>query len=151
MAYWLFKSEPDVYSIADLEKDGETFWDGVRNYEARNLLRDQVAVGDRVLFYHSRSERAVVGIARVTGAAAPDPEQFRATSTYYDPKSTRDEPRWYGVTIGFDSRLARPVALARIKGVKSLATMVLLRNSRLSVQPVTAGQWSTILNMGAGT
>jgi predicted RNA-binding protein with PUA-like domain len=151
VAYWLFKSEPGVYSIADLEKDGETFWEGVRNYEARNILRDQVKVGDDVLFYHSQSERAVVGTAKVTRAAAADPDQFRAKSRYYDPKSSKDEPRWFGVTVGFGSRLGSPVTLAQIKGLKALKSMALLKKPRLSVQPVTAGQWSTILKLGTGT
>jgi predicted RNA-binding protein with PUA-like domain len=147
VGYWLFKSEPEVYSIDDLERDGETFWEGVRNYEARNLLRDRIAVGDRVLFYHSQSERAVVGTAKVIGAASPDPDQFRPKSRTYDPKSSRDEPRWFGVTVGFGSRLRSPVTLTRIKGVKALKNMALINKPRLSVQPVTAGEWNTILKL----
>lgn len=152
MNYWLFKSEPDAYSFADLkrEKDRTTCWDGIRNYQARNTLRDRVRVGDRVLFYHSRVKpMAVVGTARVVREAYPDPTQFDASSRYHDPGSDPENPRWVMVDIRHDMDFDRPVTLAEIKATPSLADMFLVRKGmRLSVQPVTAKEWKTILGMG---
>jgi predicted RNA-binding protein with PUA-like domain len=147
--YWLFKSEPEVFSWDDLERapDRTTFWDGVRNYQARNLLRDDVKVGDLVFFYHSRAEPQVIaGIARVVRAGAPDPTQFDATSCHHDPDASPAAPRWYGVEVRAEERLPRPVSLAELRGVPGLETMELLRKgSRLSVQPVTADEWRVVL------
>ena len=146
------KSEPDVFSIDDLAKakNRTTGWDGVRNYQARNLLRDEIAVGDGVLFYHSSVDPpAVVGLARVVRAAYADPTQFDPKSDYYDKDSPRDAPRWFSVDIAFDRKLARPVTLPELRGEPALADMVLLRRgSRLSVQPVAPAEWKRILAMG---
>ena len=146
------KSEPDVFSIDDLAKAKKqtTGWDGVRNYQARNLLRDDIAVGDGVLFYHSSVDPpAVAGLARVVRAGYPDPTQFDPKSDYYDKDSPRDAPRWFSVDIAFDRKLPRPVTLPELRGEPALADMVLLRRgSRLSVQPVTPAEWKRILAMG---
>jgi predicted RNA-binding protein with PUA-like domain len=151
--YWLMKSEPSVFSIDDLSraKDGTTRWDGVRNYQARNFLRSEIAAGDGVLFYHSSAEPpAVAGLARVARAGYPDPTQFDPRDSHYDRDSSRDDPRWYAVDIKFEAKFARVVTLPELREMRSLADMVLLRRgSRLSVQPVTAGEWKQILKMGA--
>jgi len=150
--HWLMKSEPDVFSIDDLARarNQTTGWDGVRNYQARNLLRDEIAVGDGVLFYHSSVDPpAVVGLARVVRAAYPDPTQFDASSDYHDKDSPRAAPRWFSVDIAFDRKLPRPVTLPELRGEPALADMVLLRRgSRLSVQPVTPAEWKRVLAMG---
>ena len=139
--HWLMKSEPDVFSIDDLAKAKKqtTGWDGVRNYQARNLLRDEIAVGDGVLYYHSSVDPpAVVGLARVVKAGYPDPTQFDPKSDYYDAGSKPDAPRWFSVEIAFDRKLPRPVTLPELRADPALSDMVLLRRgSRLSVQPVT--------------
>ena len=150
--YWLMKSEPSVFSIEDLARAPRrtTFWDGVRNFQARNLLRDQVKVGDGVLFYHSSADPpAVVGTAQVVQPPAPDPSQFDPRSDYHDPKATESEPRWFGVAIALDSIFKRPVPLDELRQQAALSGMVLLQRSRLSVQPVSAGEWKTILKLGA--
>ena len=153
MAYWLMKSEPTVFSFDDLLKSpGQTtHWDGVRNYKARNFLRDEIKVGDGVLFYHSRVEpMAVVGTAKVVKAGYPDPSQFAASSKYYDPDADPDEPRWYMVDIKADKPFSRPVTLQELRGLPALAKMMLLKKgSRLSVQPVSAAEWQTIVRLGA--
>ena len=147
--YWLFKSEPNVYSIDDLKRDGRTFWDGVRNYQARNLLRDEIRVGDGVLYYHSRVDpMAVVGLAKVSEAGAPDPSQFDRRSKYYDDKATKQTPRWFGVTVSFDKKFGRPVTLKEMRDIAALKKMVLLNRSRLSVQPVRADEWKWIVKRG---
>src|SRR5262245_58930710 len=149
MRYWLFKSEPETYSIDDLAKDRTTFWDGVRNYQARNLLREDKP-GDGVLFYHSNAAPpAVVGVAQVAKAAEPDPTQFDKRSCYFDPDSPTSNPRWWGVTIRFERRLSRAVGLPELKDIPALQEMVLLNRSRLSVQPVTATQWRIIIGAAA--
>jgi predicted RNA-binding protein with PUA-like domain len=147
--YWLFKSEPDCYSIDDLKRDKTTFWDGVRNYQARNLLRDSIKVGDGVLFYHSSCEpMAIVGMAEVVKAGHPDMTAFDPKSDHPDPKSDPDNPAWYGVDIRFRDKFQKPVLRDDIKGEKRLAKMVLLqRGSRLSVQPVTADEWRAVLQI----
>jgi predicted RNA-binding protein with PUA-like domain len=148
MAYWLFKSEPDVYSIDDLRRDGSTTWDGVRNYQARNSQL-KMKKGELGLFYHSRSTPPVVaGICRVSAKAVPDLTAFDPEARYYDPKSDPDNPRWYNVQVEYVCHLPRPVSLAEIKDTRSLQKMVLVNNSRLSVQPVTPAAFATICRMG---
>lgn len=150
--YWLFKSEPDVFSIHDLKKaKGKTTeWEGVRNYQARNLLRDDVQKGDEVLYYHSRKNpMAVVGTAKVAKAGYPDPYQFDRKSKYFDEKSQRDNPRWFLVDITLGSIFKREVTLKEIKSTAALNKMVLVTHGRLSVQPVTANEFQTIVKLGA--
>ncbi|MDT8342048.1 MAG: EVE domain-containing protein [Longimicrobiales bacterium] len=147
MRYWLTKSEADVYSIEDLERDGTTPWDGVRNYQARNNMREMRS-GDRILYYHSRqSPPAVVGLARVAREAYADPTQFDPGSRYFDGKSDPDDPRWQLVDVAFERRFERPVPLDAIKAEAGLADMVLVNNSRLSVQPVTREEFERILKL----
>ncbi len=152
--YWLLKSEPESFSIADLQRaPGQTtFWDGVRNYQARNLLRDEIQVGDGVLFYHSSVDPpAVVGTAEVVRAGSPDPTQFDARSGHHDPDSSPNDPRWFGVDIKLQQVFGRAVALPELRTTAALKEMVLLRKgSRLSVQPVSAKEWETIIKLGKG-
>ncbi len=149
--YWLFKSEPDVYGIDQLERDGSTFWDGVRNYQARNMLRDDIQVDDGVLYYHSNAKpMAVVGLARVAKSGYPDHTQFEPGSKYYDPGSDPADPRWYMVDVAFVAKAAAPVTRDDLKAAAALEDMVLLqRGSRLSIQPVTRSEWRAVLKMAA--
>jgi predicted RNA-binding protein with PUA-like domain len=149
--YWLMKSEPEAFSIQDLKKAprGTAFWDGIRNYQARNFLRDEVQVGDGVLFYHSNANPpAVVGTATVASAARPDPTQFDAKDGHYDPGSKESDPRWFGLDLKFESVFKRAVPLDELRTIPALADMVLLKRSRLSVQPVTADEWRAITKLG---
>lgn len=146
--YWLAKSEPEVYSLDDLERDGSTHWDGVRNYQARNNLR-AMKVGDEVLFYHSNARPpGVVGIARVCREAYPDPSQFDRKGEYFDASSDPADPRWSLVDLEFVARLPRTVTLDDIRAERSLAKMELLRLGRLSVQSVTRAQFEKVMGMG---
>ena len=142
--YWLMKSEPDVYSIDDLERDGSTCWEGVRNYGARNNMR-AMSVGDEVLFYHSNAKPpGVAGIARVCREAYPDPFAFEEGHKYHDPKSKPDDPRWYMVDVEFVAKAPEPVGLPTIKADSKLASMELLRLGRLSVQSVTPKEFERV-------
>ena len=148
--YWLMKSEPHVYSIDDLRRDKRTAWNGVRNYQARNHMR-AMTKGDLVLFYHSSSDpTGVAGVAKVVKVAYPDPTQFDPKSEYHDPKSPKNEPRWWLVDVGFVRRFDAPVPLATIKADKRLAEMVLVNNSRLSVQPVTEKEFNRVMELAGG-
>ena len=142
--YWLMKSEPEVYSIDNLQRDGSTAWEGVRNFKARNNMR-AMAVGDEVLFYHSSADpSAVAGIARVSRAAYPDPSQFDEKSDYYDPKSDREKPKWDLVDVEFVAKAKKPVSLQEIREDRALADMELVRYGRLSVQSVTKPQFDRV-------
>ncbi|HEX5094149.1 MAG TPA: EVE domain-containing protein [Burkholderiales bacterium] len=145
MNYWLFKSEPSTYGIDHLAADKVTAWTGVRNYQARNFMRDSMRVGDGVLFYHSSCpEPGVAGLAEVASAAYPDPTQFQSRSPYFDPKSTRAAPRWMMVDVRALRRIPL-VPLAEIRRHKALARMWLLRpGSRLSITPVAPDEWRFI-------
>jgi predicted RNA-binding protein with PUA-like domain len=148
--YWLMKSEPTSYSIDDLKRDKSTLWEGVRNYQARNLMKE-MSVGDDVLFYHSSAEPpGVAGIAQVSGGAEPDPTQFDAGDSHYDPKSTPADPIWHCVRVKFKEKFVREVALQELREQKALQNMVLLRKgSRLSVQPVTEKEFKLICKLGS--
>ncbi|WP_426661506.1 EVE domain-containing protein [Rhodanobacter aciditrophus] len=145
--YWLMKSEPDAFSIDDLKRKKQEAWDGVRNYQARNYMRDGMRVGDKVFFYHSNcAEPGIVGIAAVATGAYPDPSQFDPKSKYFDPGSTRDNPRWMLVDVKFVKKLKRTITLKELQADAALDGMLLLRKgSRLSVQPVEAAHWEHIL------
>ncbi len=149
--YWLLKTEPESYSIDDLaqEPDQTTCWDGVRNYQARNFIRDEMRLGDLVLIYHSNANPpAVVGTARISRAAYPDPTAWDPTSHHFDAKSDRDHPRWWMVDLTLEEVFARPIGLPILREAKSLQAMELLRKgSRLSVQPVRKAEFAAILNM----
>jgi len=145
--YWLFKAEPHIYGIDHLaaapNKTGR--WDGIRNYQARNFLRDQVALNDEVFIYHSSCKNVgIVGTAKVVKTAYPDPTQFNPESDYYDPKSTPENPRWVSVDIKLTKVFPRLISLAEIKAQASLENMVLVKQSRLSTQPVTEDEWKII-------
>jgi len=152
--YWLLKTEPESFSIQDLAraKRKTTCWDGVRNYQARNSMRDEMRVGDRVLFYHSSADPpAIVGTAKVVRAAYPDPTAWDRDDSHYDPKSTPDNPRWFMVDIQLERIFDEPLALASLRGVAALAKMELLRKgSRLSVQPVRMGEFEAVLKLAGG-
>ena len=148
--FWLMKSEPDEFSISDLERVGTEPWTGVRNYQARNFMWRQMREGDGVFFYHSNTAvPGITGLARVASPAYPDPTQFEAASDYFDPKSTREDPRWWLVDIGFERRLARIIALDQLRGhADALDDFPLLRRgNRLSVLPVSKAQWTHILSL----
>jgi predicted RNA-binding protein with PUA-like domain len=150
MDYWLLKSEPTAFGIADLEAapDRTTSWEGVRNYQARNYLRDRIELGDQAFFYHSGTVKpAIVGIVEVVRAGYPDETAFDPDSRYYDPASTPAHPRWYRVDLRLVRRLRREVTLAELKRhAEALGDFSLLRRgNRLSVLPVTAAQWALIL------
>ena len=149
MAYWLMKSEPDAYSIDDLERDGRDMWDGIRNYQARNMMRDEMRVGDKVFFYHSNcKEPGIVGIAKVASKPYPDPTQFDPESKYYDPKSSEDDPRWLLVDVEFVRKLSRTITLTELKAQPLLDGMILLRRgNRLSIMPVDKMHWDHILGL----
>ncbi|TAJ21342.1 MAG: EVE domain-containing protein [Planctomycetota bacterium] len=145
-AHWLLKSEPSTFSFDDLwrAKGRTTGWNGVRNYQARNFLRD-MRVGDGVLYYHSGDEPGVAGIAQIAAVAYPDPTQFDPQDDGYDAASTRDEPRWYQVDVRAVEKLPRLVPLAELRADRALAGMELLRRgSRLSVQPVLVAHWDRV-------
>ena len=148
MNHWLVKSEPDVFSFADLLKAPKktTCWDGVRNYQARNTLRDQMKEGDRVFYYHSNAEPSgIAGICEVVREGYPDHTAFDPTDPHFDPKSRRDEPTWYMVDVRAVAAFPRLVTLAELKGVKGLEKMALVqKGSRLSVQPVTRKEWEIV-------
>lgn len=149
--YWLFKSEPSCFSFDDLETRPNLTeqWDGVRNFQARNFLRDEVLPGDGVLFYHSNIPRpAIVGIAEVVRGGYPDWTAFDPESDHFDPRSTPDAPLWFMVDVRFGKRFLRDVSLEEIKRHPDLAGMELVRRSRLSIQPVTDREWEIILSMG---
>ena len=150
MAYWLMKSEPDVFGIDDLANSSRktTHWDGVRNFQARNFMRDQMSVGDGVLFYHSSCEvPGIAGIAEVASPAYPDETQFDPKSEYYDARSTRAAPRWFNVDVRA-VRKTRLLPLGDLRTQKSLAGMRLLQpGNRLSITPVTAAQWRIITRL----
>ena len=149
MAFWLMKSEPDDYSIDDLKRDKREPWDGIRNYQARNMMRDDMRVGDKVFFYHSNcKEPGVVGIAKVASKPYPDPTQFDPDAKYYDAKSDPENPRWILVDVAFVKKLKRTITLAEIKARPELGDMILTRKgNRLSITPVTQDEWEIILGM----
>lgn len=148
--YWLVKSEPNVYSIADLQRDGKTFWDGVRNYQARNFMRDDMHLGDGVLFYHSSAQpMGIYGVAKVVREAYPDHTQFDASDPHrYDPKSDPANPTWMMVDIGYVGTFKTPITLAMLKQTSGLEKMgVVQRGSRLSVQPVSRKEWDIVMKL----
>jgi predicted RNA-binding protein with PUA-like domain len=152
LRYWLVKSEPGVFSFDDLlrARGKRTHWDGIRNFTARNFLRDGMKVGDKVFFYHSSTEpQAIVGVCEVVREGYPDPTAFDPKHAQYDEGSDANDPKWYMVDLKAEERLPRPVTLAEIRARKDLADMALLRVGRLSVTPVTKKEWDTIWAIAA--
>ncbi|MEK7951942.1 EVE domain-containing protein [Luteolibacter soli] len=150
MRYWLIKSEPDVFGIDHLAKAKREPWSGVRNYQARNSMRDDMRPGDLAIFYHSSTTPpGAVGIAKVAGEAYPDPTQFDAKSEYYDPKSTKENPRWMLVDFEFVAKFPNEVTLQQMKEDPSLEGMVVLqKGTRLSITPVEAKHFKRVCKLG---
>jgi predicted RNA-binding protein with PUA-like domain len=148
--YWLMKSEPNVYSIADLQRDGHTCWDGVRNYQARNFMRDEMRVGDEIFFYHSNAQpMGIYGVAKVVREAYPDHTAFEPSDPHYDPKSDPANPTWMMVDVGYVGTFREPITLATLKQTAKLEKMLVIqRGSRLSVQPVTPEEWDVVMRLG---
>lgn len=148
--FWLMKCEPSAYTIDALARDNTTSWEGVRNYQARNYLRDEMQVEDGVLFYASNADPSgVTGLAKIVKAGYPDPFAFQKGHTYYDPQSSKDKPIWYSVDIGFVEQFPSIVSLETLKSTKGLENMVVTRKgSRLSVQPVTPREYDIVVRLG---
>ena len=148
--YWLMKSEPNVYSITDLKRDKTTCWDGVRNYQARNFMRDDMRLDDGVLFYHSNAQpMGIYGVAKVVQAAYPDHTAFDPADPHYDPKSDPANPDWMMVDVGYVGTFKAPITLATLKSTAGLEKMLVIqRGSRLSVQPVSRAEWDIIMRLG---
>ncbi len=149
MKYWLVKSEPSEYSIDRLQKEGKTLWSWVRNYQARNFMRDVMKLGDTVLFYHSSCAKVgIVGEGIVASEAYPDPTQFDTKSDYFDPKATPEKPIWYCVDISFHEKYSKIISLADIRSSPELASMrILQKGNRLSITPVSQGEYAEIQKM----
>ncbi len=149
MAYWLMKSEPDAFSIDDLKRVGTEPWDGIRNYQVRNMIRDQMQPGDRAFFYHSNTKvPCIVGIMEIISQARPDHTAFDPDEKYYDPKSDPDKPRWLLVDVKYVRHTQRVIPLTELKADPALEDMPLVRRgNRLSIMPVTEQQWDHILSL----
>lgn len=149
MQYWLMKSEPDAFSIDDLKRVRIEPWDGIRNYQARNFMRDSMAVGDKIFFYHSNcAEPGIVGVMKVASEPYPDPTAFDPESNYHDPKSDPDNPRWILVDVGYVKKFKKPITLSAMKEMPELDGMQLLKKgNRLSVMPVEEKHWNFINNL----
>src|SRR5687767_11365151 len=148
--YWLMKVEPSAYSIDDLARDGSTSWEGVRNYQARNFIRDEMQVGDGVLFYASNADPSgVTGLAEIARAAYPDAFAWKKGHTYFDPASTAESPAWYMVDVAFVERFPAVVSLETLKVTKGLEEMMVIKKgSRLSIQPVTRAEFAIVSRLG---
>ena len=152
MNYWIFKSEPDEFSIDDLaaHKGQTARWDGIRNYQARNNLRDRVKMGDRVLFYHSSCRHiGIAGTMEIVTAAYPDPAQFDPDSRYYDAKSIPVDPRWYCVDVRLLEKFPTVIAVKALKADPVTAGLSIFKQGRLSIAPVTAAQWRAVQRLAA--
>jgi len=149
--YWLMKSEPDTFGIEDLRKRTKQTepWDGVRNYQARNMMRDDMKVGDKAFFYHSNcAEPGIVGIVEIIKAGYPDTTALDPESKYFDPKASTENPRWYRVDVRFEKQFDQTISLTKLKQCPQLEGMaVLAKGSRLSITPVTAAHWQYILSL----
>lgn len=149
-SYWLMKSEPDEFSIHDLKRVGTEAWSGVRNYQARNFMRDEMKEGDEVLFYHSSTTPpGIAGVMTVAKEAYPDPLQFKKDSPYFDEKATKEKPRWFVVDVKFKSLFPQYVTLKELKNQEKLKEMTILqKGNRLSITPVSAAHFKTICKLG---
>lgn len=146
--YWLMKSEPDAFSIDDMEKAGVEPWDGIRNYAARNFMRDQMKIGDGVFFYHSNAKpMAIVGTMEVASEPYPDPTQFDPKEKYYAPKSDPENPMWILVDVAFTQKFENPVTREALKAEPELKEMTMFKIGRLSITPVTEAEWIKIHEM----
>lgn len=152
MKHWIFKSEPGDYSIADLKRDKKSLWTGVRNFQARNFMMNEMKVGDLGFFYHSSCETpGCYGVIRVSATAVADPTQFDPKSDYFDPKASKDKPNWFCVEVSFQSALSAPVDLEQIRNSKKLSNLkILQRGNRLSITPIEKPEFEEILRLGQG-
>lgn len=150
MKYWLMKSEPDIFSIHDLQRKKKEHWDGVRNYQARNFIRDEMKMGDLVLFYHSNAEViGVAGIAEICKEGYPDFTAFDKDNVHFDPSSKKETPRWFMVDVKFNECFESVVPLEKLKKTAGLENMVVTRKgSRLSVQPVSRSEFEIVCQLG---
>lgn len=150
MQYWLFKTEPDTYSIDDLKRDKKTMWSGVRNYQARNMLRDEVKKGDLIIFYHSScAVPAAVGVAEVIKEAYPDPTQFDPKSEYFDATAKKEDPRWFVVDVKFKEKFKKEISLSLMRTISEFSDMRLLApGNRLSLFPISQKHFELLLQMG---
>lgn len=150
MKYWLMKCEPDVYSIDDLEREGRCFWEGVRNYQARNFMRDEMREGDLVIFYHSNAKPSgAAGVAKVAKESYPDFTALDPSNKYYDPKSSKDKPIWYMVDLAFVEKFTHYLPLSEIREIKECQSMKILeKGSRLSITPCTELEFKTLRKAG---
>jgi predicted RNA-binding protein with PUA-like domain len=149
MQYWLMKSEPSEYSIDHLKRDKVEHWDGVRNYQARNMMRDQMKIGDLAFLYHSNcDEIGIVGVMTIHKESYPDHTAFDPKDKHYDPKSDSDKPRWFMVDVKYKRKMKRVISLQELRETKGLEDMALVRKgNRLSVMPVSEDEWNLILTM----
>ncbi len=149
MNYWLMKSEPSVYSIDDLQRDKKWYWDGVRNYQVRNMLRDQMKIGDLAFFYHSNANpTGIAGMIEIASEAYPDHTAFDPKHRYYDPKSDPNNPRWWMVDVKFKQKFSHVMTLAELREHPQLKDLLILRKgNRLSITPLTKVEWQTILKI----
>jgi predicted RNA-binding protein with PUA-like domain len=147
--YWLLKSEPSAYSIDDLKRDGKTEWTGVRNYQARNTMRDSMSKGDLAFYYHSSSDATgIAGVCEIASDAIPDKTAWDEKGHYYDPKSSPANPIWFCREVKFKQKFKEPILLSDLRNIKGLEKMVLLqKGSRLSVQPVSEKEWEVIMKL----
>ncbi len=148
--YWLMKSEPEVFSIDHLQKDKTTWWEGVRNYQARNYMNQSMTVGDEILFYHSNVEPAgIAGVAVVSEKAKPDPSQFNKKSDYFDPKATKEKPNWFCVQIAYKNKFKKFISLEKMKADPFCADLIVIKKGqRLSIQPVLEKDFLYLINLG---
>jgi len=148
--YWLMKSEPDVFSIDKLKKEKKTLWDGVRNYQARNFMRDQMKPGDQVLFYHSNATPpGIAGLAEISKETVPDPSQFDSSGEYFDPKASCEKPRWFCVTVSYKQKFKNFISLDELRKNKDLKDLLVIKKGqRLSIQPVQKKEFDLICKMG---
>jgi predicted RNA-binding protein with PUA-like domain len=149
MKHWLIKSEPETFSIDDLEKVKREPWSGVRNYQARNYMWKEMRIGDLALFYHSNAKPpGIVGVAKVVSEPYPDPTQWDPGSEYFDPKSTEDNPRWWLVDFALEKKFAEMIPLEKLRGIKALADMVILqKGTRLSITPVAIKHFNAVMKL----
>ena len=148
MNFWLMKSEPEVFSIDDLKKKKRWYWDGVRGYQARNYMRDDMQVGDMVIFYHSNANPiGPAGIARVVRTSYPDHTQFNPASPYFDPKATKEVPRWHMVDVAFVKKFPRTITRDELKKASALKRLMLWSHSRLSITPLSEKEFEAIVSL----
>ncbi len=147
--YWLLKSDAESYSFGDLKRDGSTAWTGVRNYQARNYMRDDMKPGDKAFFYHSNTDiPGIVGVCEIASTSFPDDMAFDPKDSHFDPKSTNEKPIWCAVEVKYVKHFKNPITLEELRKLEGLEKMVILqKGSRLSITPVTEGEWKVVMDV----